>query len=143
MVGLLQKIAQLVIASSIFFIFALYVWQVQLAYDSSIQGFQKATFFAVVIFAGGFSYDISKHLALLASDHFWSFFKHFKNGVLHFLLLVGLFIVSSYLLNKEGFEPKYWGFWIYLGALAQIYWIVDHFTKAIETASKGGESKEN
>ncbi len=136
-----KLLAQVMVTLLIFVVFTAYVWQAQIAYEATSVGWKKATLFSTVIFAGGFSYDIAKHLAFLEPQRFWKFFSHLRNAVFRFLLIIVLCSVSGYLFNQGSFEAKYWAFWIYLGALTQIYWVLDGFTKSIDAALEKENNK--
>jgi hypothetical protein len=136
----LLKISQIIIALTVFFVFSLYIWVFQLTLEHTNNGLIKASLFAVIIFSGGVSYDIAKHLIFLDGQRFSKFMREIKKLSAHLALFGTLIVISAILLSRETFAPKYFGAWFYLFSLIDIYWLILHAAQAIKEATETEKS---
>ncbi|MAD04667.1 MAG: hypothetical protein CMK65_13745 [Pseudoalteromonas sp.] len=132
--------AKLAVALFLFFIFSLYVGVAQDAYEVTGLGFKKALIFAVILFCGSFSYDISKAIVFMKDDKFDEFFTSLFKLATRLLFIAFLCIITAISYTYGTFEIKYWGTIIYLIALSQIYHVITFATQAIDSGVDGSKA---
>lgn len=120
-------------AGLIFFMFSLYVWLIQNAYNEEIPKYMKAILFSLTILFGGFSYDCAKKIILMEHRLFLVFINQLAEGVVYLIAMILLCILSATATNFEYVAAG----WIAFGlAIACTIPLIVGFTSAIETASR-------
>lgn len=117
----------------IFFVFTLYVWLIQVKYESAKIGYDRAFLFSLGVFGAGFSYDCGKKILFLLPDQFKKFWEHFCSLGVDLFAVLGLTILSGLALK---YLPVLWvGQLIYLVALGWVWALINSATSAIEAVT--------
>lgn len=132
-ISLLVLCAQIVIASLILLLFSTYLWGVQLKYDSSIVGYERALFYTLLVFGAGFSYDSAKKILFLDQFTFILFAKRFLHSIFDIFVIICLCILTAIFLDI-GYTLV--GQLLYIGALGWVWFAINSITGAIDVINK-------
>ncbi len=124
---------QLAIAFAILFIFSTYVWGIQLKYDATKVGYERAFFYTLIVFGAGFSYDSAKKILFLEQGIFIPFAKSFGHSAFDIFIIIVLCAGTAFFLNIDYIIA---GQLLYIGALGWVWFLVNSISEAIEVASK-------
>ncbi|MBU0564668.1 hypothetical protein [Pseudomonas kunmingensis] len=126
-------IIKILTAGLIFFIFSLYVWLIQNAYNEEVPKHMKAILFSLTILFGGLSYDCAKKIMLMEHRLFLVFINQLAEGVVYLIAMILLCILS---VTATNFEYVVAGWIAFVLAIACTIPLIVGFTSAIETASR-------
>jgi hypothetical protein len=124
---------QFLVAASVFLIFSVYVWFLQLKYDGAKVGYERALFYALLVFGAGFSYDSAKRVMFMPQSQFKEFWKHLREALAHMVFIICLVSASAFLFNVGYTLP---GQLAYLFALGWLWFLLSSSTSALEIAAK-------
>lgn len=117
----------------IFVLFSLYVWAVQVKYEASTVGYERALLFSLGVFGAGFSYDCAKKICFLLPSQFKVFWANFCSLGVDVFVVLGFTILSGLAFK---YLPVVWvGQLLYLVALGWILFLINSATGALEAAA--------
>ena len=120
---------QLGVAILILFMLSAYVWAVQLSYDSSIIGYERAFFYSLIIFGAGLSYDCAKKILFLEQSVFLRFAKKFFESMLDIGILVVLCALTTFFLS---INYTVVGQLLYIAVFGWLWFVVNSISCALE-----------
>lgn len=127
------SIRQTIAAILIFGVFTLYVWLIQLKYESASIGYERAFLFSLGILGAGFSYDCGKKILFLLPSQFKKFWAHFCSLGVDLFAVLGFTLLSGLALKLL---PVTWvGQLIYLIALGWVWALINSATSTIEAVT--------
>lgn len=126
---------QLVVSALILLFFSAYLWFVQLKYDGSKVGYERALFYALLVFGAGFSYDCAKRILFLPQAQFVEFGRHLGEAVLHLLFIIVMGVASGLFFSVR---YTFAGQLAYLMALGWLWFFISSSTLALEVANRDG-----
>jgi len=85
---------KLIIAVALFFAFSIYVWGIQLKYESTVEGYKKAFLYALIVLGAGLTYDSGKSILLMPDTKFMQFARHFGEMTLAIMFIIGFGILA-------------------------------------------------
>ncbi|AVG16857.1 hypothetical protein CFN79_13910 [Chromobacterium vaccinii] len=124
---------QLAVAFFILLLFSAYVWGVQLKYDATKVGYERAFFYALLVFGAGVSYDCAKKILFLEQPTFIPFAKKFGESVFDICVII-LFCAGTAFLLNIGYTVA--GQFLYIAALGWVWFAIKSITGAIDVGSK-------
>lgn len=128
-------LVQLAVAFFILLLFSAYVWGVQLKYDTTKVGYERAFFYSLLVFGAGFSYDCAKKILFLDQPTFIPFAKKFGESAFDIFVIVVFCLGTAFLLNI-GYTVA--GQILYIGALGWVWFAIKSITGAIEVSTNEG-----
>jgi len=102
----------------LFMFIGMYLWGIQLAYDKASDGWARALLFSLIIFGGGFSWDVLKVIATLPDQRMEIFASAMWKTLGWMFLYATAFLLGSMVLGPlAGFAT--------IGVI--FYWLVSAF----------------
>jgi len=125
-------LGKLTVSLFIFIFFSIYVWGIQLKYETLKVGWERAFFYSLLIFGASFSYDCAKKILFLDQSTFIPFVKKFGESAFDLIIFILFGIGSAFFISIDYTVA---GQLCYIAAIAWELFLINSISKAIETVT--------